>query len=175
MWLYVWALACFLISFVIWGGKKKQHNFCEFRFCPLRNGKGSTWLSGSCHLHHSLGLMNGSEMGWERLLKQETTLWKCELFIIIPNTTAPFLQQQPRAACWPDNSGPDVANICLLLPWAFYRERGNKGAKKACILDTHGQVFLTPPAASPPLRIPWGGEDVSHSFHCSKCPARCWL
>lgn len=139
---------------MIWGGKKKQHNFCEFRFCPLRNGKGSTWLSGSCHLHHSLGLMNGSEMGWERLLKQETTLCKCELFIIIPNTTAPFLQQQPRAACWPDNSGPDVANICLLLPWAFYRERGNKGAKKARILDTHGQVFLTPPAASPPLRIP---------------------
>lgn len=113
--------SCSLLSSVIWSRKL---NFCEPRFCLLRNGNGSTWLSDGCCRHHSLGLMNGAGWGgnvsWNR--KHYTNVSSLLSFL---TPTASFLQWQPRATCCPHHSGPDVANICL-LPGPFMEREGTK-------------------------------------------------
>jgi hypothetical protein len=82
------------------------------------------------------------------------------LFFLTP--TASFLQWQPRATCCPNNSGPDVGNICLFL-WAFDRELVNKGGRKYLIIQTWEHVFylLFMPI---PHRHPPPQEKESFSF-----------
>lgn len=108
-----------VISLVIWGRKL---SFSEPWFCLLRIGNGSTWLSNSCYLHHSLGLMSGSGWGWVSL-EMEEALCKCELSIIIPNTNS--FPSAAQSHLLPHNSGPDVTNICL-LHWSFCGREGTK-------------------------------------------------
>ena len=121
-----------LMSSVIWGRKL---NFCEPRFCLLSSGNGPAWLSDSCCLQHSLGLMSRSEKDWGCLLKPERTLCKREPLIIIPHTNGVLSPVGAESHLLPDNSGPDVVNICLLR-WAFYRERRKKGVREDRIPET---------------------------------------
>lgn len=66
---------------------------------------------------------------------------------------ASLLQHHPGLLEALDNSGPDVASICL-LGWAFCRASRSKEGRKDPILETHKQVLLMPPAAPPPLGTP---------------------
>lgn len=160
------------MSSVIWGRKL---NFWEPRSCLLSRGNGPAWPSDSCCLQCSLELINGSEVGWGRPLKQEGTLCRRELLITVPHADNVFSPAAAGSHLLPNHGGPDVVNICLLRQ-ASYKERRSKAGREDHMLEAVWAVSLTPPAA-PPDCPPQGGGAASHWALGSQCPAQAsvWL
>lgn len=154
-----------LVRSVIWG---RQLSFCEPQFCLLRNGKPSAWLWAAAPAS-----LPGHMMGvrWAGL-SLETGGDTVQVLLLFLTPTAPFLQRQPRATCCPDNSGPDVGNICLLR-WPFPEREERKGQGRIRFWKC-GKRFHFLPLLPRPSGNPLRGRGPFSLISCFKSPPRAW-